>query len=150
MSGSTFLGYLKNNEEGNATFLSGVVQVNGIFDGVKRHEWRASRRPDDCGGVKSQDYFETREILPLEIDNGKEDVEEMESRTIQVILPVDVIERIVLDGGLYLCTPIRTFQFGGEVIKWLPFGPTSKFFIPSVTSDYLINDEDELYEAESK
>lgn len=145
MSGVTFLGYLGNSDESNATHLSAIVQVDGVLDdGVRRREWRASRRPDDCGGVRSQDYFDAREVL-ARVGGGEpdgEDVSDGETITVQVILPADLHDRIPGDAGLYLCTPTRTFQFGGEVIKWIPLGSTSVFFPPAITSDYLLEEDE--------
>ena len=55
----TFLGYVTRSSDVNE--LAALIQVEGTFTN-ERHDWRASRTRDDCGGTLDNDFFVVKEL----------------------------------------------------------------------------------------
>ena len=71
---------------------------------------------------------------------GGEEEDEVETRTLQVVLPHEHPAWVGGQTSLYLCSETKTFHFGGEVIKWTPMGPSSSFKLSPPSNDYILNE----------
>lgn len=71
---------------------------------------------------------------------GGEEEDEVETRTLEVVLPHEHPAWVGGQTSLYLCSETKAFHFGGEVIKWTPMGLSSSFKLSPPSNDYILNE----------